>query len=128
MERRVYREKPLTSLITGATAAMIALTGCALYLVDLGAWTSGQRFWPLILASSCATLLVMSLLHSDLRRLYELLAKREEQARQEARTDQLTGLANRKALGERMEAERLSTPRGEVLLCLLDLDHFKRVN
>ena len=124
----MYRDKPLTSLITGATAAMIALTGCALYLVDLGAWASGQRFWPMILASSCATLLVMSLLHSDLRRLYDLLAKREAQARQEARTDQLTGLANRKALGERMEALRLSSRGGEALLCLLDLDHFKRVN
>lgn len=128
VEKRVYREKPLTSLVTGASAAMIALTGCTLYLVDLGAWASGQRFWPLILASSCATLLVMSLLHSDLQRLYDLLADREERARQEARTDQLTGLANRTALGERMEAERSFPGDRELLLCLLDLNHFKRVN
>ena len=76
----MYRQQPLTNLITGATAAMIALTGCALYVVDNGAWNGG--FWPMILASSSATLLVMSLLHTDLQRLYKLLGQREAQAQQ----------------------------------------------
>ena len=124
----MYREKPLTSLVTGATAAMIALTGCVLYLADYGNWWTGGRFWPLILASSCATLLVMSLLHSDLQRLYGLLADRERKAHDEARTDLLTGLANRKSLGEQI-GRRLSACAGQAeILCLLDLNHFKRVN
>ena len=106
--QRVYRAKTLTSLVTGATAAIIALTACALYLVGHGSWSLGDRFWLMILASSSATLLVMSLLHSDLQRLYEPLAQREEEAHQEARTDLLTGLPNRKHLGEVVEAKRSS--------------------
>jgi diguanylate cyclase (GGDEF)-like protein len=119
---------PLTNLVTGATAAIIVLTGCVLYLVDLGTWGTG-RFWPMILASSSATLLVMSLLHSDLQRLYKLLSAREAQAHHEARIDPLTGLANRKALIEQIEATR-SQPQdpARALLLLLDLNHFKRIN
>lgn len=124
----MHREKPLTSLVTGATAAMIALTGCVLYLADTGLVRAENRFWPIIVASSAATLLVMSLLHSDLQRLYELLANREAQAREEARIDQLTGLANRTSLSERIEIERRCLGERSVVLCLLDLDHFKRVN
>ena len=121
------REKPLTSLVTGATATIIALTACVLYLVDLGVWGSG-RFWPMILASSSATLLVMSLLHSDLQRLYKSLAEREARAQQEARVDLLTGLANRKALVEQLEAIRTDHADRKVALLLLDLNHFKRIN
>jgi diguanylate cyclase (GGDEF)-like protein len=127
-ETAVYRAKTLTSLVTGATAAIIALTACALYLVGHGSWSLGDRFWLMILASSSATLLVMSLLHSDLQRLYELLAQREEEAQQEARTDLLTGLPNRKHLGEVVEAKRSSCGQQSAILCLLDLNHFKRVN
>lgn len=123
----MYREKPLTSLVTGATAAIIALTGCVLYLVDLGTWGAG-RFWPMILASSSATLLVMSLLHSDLQRLYRLLAEREAQAQREARVDLLTRLGNRKALVEQVEALRKEADDRQMVLLLLDLNHFKRVN
>ena len=124
----MYRQQPLTNLITGATAAMIALTGCALYVVDNGAWSSHGSFWPMILASSSATLLVMSLLHTDLQRLYKLLGQREAQAQQEARTDLLTGLANRKSLGEQIETKRTTFGEKATILCLLDLNHFKRVN
>jgi diguanylate cyclase (GGDEF)-like protein len=124
----VHREKPLTSLVTGATAAMLALTACVLYLAHGGAEGYNDRFWLMILASSCATLLVMSLLHSDLQTLYKLLANSEEQARREARTDQLTGLANRKSLSEQIDAVRPSSDHRRMILCLLDLDHFKRVN
>lgn len=123
----MYQRQPLTSLVTGATAAIIALTGCALYLLDHGTLGSG-RLWPMIVASSSATLLVMSLLHSDLQRLYDLLAKREAQAQQEARVDLLTGLANRKCILEQLEAMRAERGDREMVLLLLDLNHFKRVN
>lgn len=124
----MHRQRSLTSLMTGATAAMIALAGCALYLVDHSTSSVHGRVWPMIVASSSATLLVMSLLHSDLQRLYKLLAQREEQAQQEARVDPLTGVANRKSLGERLEAKRASCADENSVLCLLDLNHFKHVN
>jgi diguanylate cyclase (GGDEF)-like protein len=114
--------------MTGATAAMIALAGCALYLVEYSTPGIHGRFWPMIVASSSATLLVMSLLHSDLQRLYKLLAEREERAQQEARVDPLTGVANRKSLGERLEAKRASCADKNPELCLLDLNHIKHDN
>jgi len=49
-----------------------------------------------------------------------------------ARTDELTGLLNRRAFFERVESvlaeARMTTPHTSVALALLDLDHFKAIN
>ena len=47
-----------------------------------------------------------------------------------ALTDPLTGLPNRRALLERLEVEiaRAREQGGSVLLCMVDLDHFKTIN
>lgn len=127
----MYKQRTLTCLLTSATAAMIALTACALYLIDRGAIASalgGSKIWPMVVSSSCATLLVMSLLQNELQQLYQALSKREEQARIDARTDPLTGLGNRKFLFDELE-RRLQDPAALTsALILIDLDHFKRVN
>lgn len=62
--------------------------------------------------------------------LYALAQEREQHFRQEAQTDALTGLANRRMLLERgASAIHLARCRGEPLAVLMiDLDHFKRVN
>jgi diguanylate cyclase len=57
-------------------------------------------------------------------------AEEIDQARREARTDALTGVANRKALEEKLhllvnDYHRQSSP---FVLILCDLDHFKRIN
>lgn len=53
-----------------------------------------------------------------------------EDQRQKALTDPLTGLPNRAALNERLELEVARVQRfgGELLLAMLDVDHFKRIN
>ncbi|WP_371370194.1 diguanylate cyclase [Pseudomonas sp. QL9] len=53
-----------------------------------------------------------------------------EDQRQKALTDPLTGLPNRAALSERLELEVARVQRfgGELLLAMLDVDHFKRIN
>ena len=53
-----------------------------------------------------------------------------EEQRQKALIDPLTGLPNRAALDERQELEAARKQRygGELLLAILDIDHFKRVN
>lgn len=58
------------------------------------------------------------------------LAKALEHISHLAKHDELTGLANRRHMLERMEAERLRSHRTgrPLLLALLDLDHFKNVN
>ena len=53
-----------------------------------------------------------------------------EEQRQKALTDPLTGLANRAGWSERLELEVARWRRygGELLLAVLDVDHFKRIN
>jgi len=53
-----------------------------------------------------------------------------EEQRQKALIDTLTGLPNRAAWNERLdqEVERLQKNRSSLLLGILDLDHFKRIN
>ncbi len=53
-----------------------------------------------------------------------------EEQRQKALTDPLTGLPNRAAWTERLELEVARWQRygGELLMAVLDIDHFKRIN
>lgn len=53
-----------------------------------------------------------------------------EDQRQKAMTDALTGLPNRAALTERLDVEVARWQRygGDLLLAVLDVDHFKRIN
>ena len=50
--------------------------------------------------------------------------------REQARTDQLTGLPNRRALGDALMVEMARARRtgGRLAFALLDLDHFKQIN
>ncbi len=109
-------------LMLPATAA-----GAALVILVLGAWSHhgqvavGLATGTLVLAGVRAGL--------SLRGLRALTEHRREQAN----TDELTMLANRRALFERLEhllAEpvALDEPRLEVALLFVDLDRFKEVN
>lgn len=53
-----------------------------------------------------------------------------EEQRRKALIDPLTGLPNRAAWGERLEREVVlwQQNRNSLLLCIMDLDHFKRIN
>ncbi|GAB7530520.1 GGDEF domain-containing protein [Pseudomonas sp. 3A(2025)] len=53
-----------------------------------------------------------------------------EEQRRKALIDPLTGLPNRAAWGERLEREIAlwQQNRNSLLLCIMDLDHFKRIN
>ena len=61
--------------------------------------------------------------HSAQKTLEEFLTR-------EARTDPLTGLANRRRFDEQMQSElvRVHRYQGSCALLMLDVDHFKRVN
>lgn len=80
----------------------------------------------LVLLGALSVLVVAALLWRLLR---QQRAQATELARL-ARTDPLTGLANRRALFERFEqACRASVPEGsQPSLLVMDLDHFKRIN
>jgi diguanylate cyclase (GGDEF)-like protein len=79
--------------------------------------------WVMVMGA----VLVAGLATGTLRRRLELLLERVAEA---ARTDPLTGLANRRAFDERFETEierarRTGRPIGVIAV---DLDHFKQVN
>lgn len=64
------------------------------------------------------------------RRTHQLLTLLTRQLAESARTDELTGLANRRALYERLEYEQVRAQRtGRPLsISICDVDHFKSVN
>lgn len=68
--------------------------------------------------------------NAELEQLNVRISEQSEAFAQQARTDALTGLANRRSMDERLQAEFTSAKaKGAVLgFALLDIDHFKRVN
>lgn len=100
--------------------------------VSWASWQSGlallvlcSHLIVLALSLGCGSLLARVFEHSA-RRQFEL----ERQLDHEARSDSLTGLLNRRALGEILDQEFDRARRYErpFSLLLLDIDHFKRVN
>lgn len=131
--RQLMKTRTLTSLVTGASTAVVAITSIAVLVAVKSPLAPGlhsaEEICLLIVLTTTCTLLVMSLLYGDLNRLYARVAASEQRAIADARTDALTGLANRRFLTEQL-TERCSASigsRSEALL-FFDLDHFKRVN
>ncbi|MFD0632388.1 diguanylate cyclase [Catenulispora yoronensis] len=93
--------------------------------VVLGQGTGPGRFaaWVEVTASVALTLVVILQVRAQADRLKEVLAE-------QARTDPLTGLGNRRAFDEAFEREiaRQRRTRTPLSLLAVDVDHFKRVN
>jgi diguanylate cyclase (GGDEF)-like protein len=86
--------------------------------------------WPIVLVSTVAVILVMSLLYHALGEIMKELADREKDAVILGLHDALTGLANRVLLNDRlaMAIERQFRNQEDFAILMLDLDHFKTVN
>ena len=120
--------------IVSAAVATVAVTNFATLLVVKGDAASGLQLfkviWPILLTSSVATILVMSLLYHTLLELIAELEGREAQAQHQAVHDPLTGLANRALLQEQLGygLRRLKRNKEKFALLIFDLDKFKVVN
>jgi diguanylate cyclase len=68
----------------------------------------------------------MKISSDDLRQLHQEL----EKSQQEAQTDTLTSLINRRGLEKRLELERIRSRQNDspFSIIMMDIDHFKRVN
>jgi diguanylate cyclase (GGDEF)-like protein len=86
--------------------------------------------WPIALTSAVAVILVMSFLYRSLVDMVDELEAREATAQHQALHDQLTGLANRALLEDRLSQALTRYRRSgeQVALLMLDLDRFKQVN
>jgi diguanylate cyclase (GGDEF)-like protein len=120
--------------IVSAAVATIALTSFATVAIvrdhvgdTIDLFT---RIWPISLTSAVAVILVMSFLYRSLVEMVQELESREAAAQHQALHDQLTGLANRALLEDRLgQALGRWRRKGEkVALLILDLDRFKQVN
>jgi diguanylate cyclase len=85
------------------------------------------RWWPVSPVST--VLAAATLLAAAIRTqvAFRLVVRLHDLGRQ-ARTDSLTGLGNRRALHEHLQALMLETPQPGLALLLLDLDRFKEIN
>lgn len=112
----------LSSSKAGAYANLaIDLIPISLLMIFLGSTAEQAAAISLLLAGAFQILLI----RSHHRRVIQLLHL-QQQARMQAQTDPLTGLANRRALLEKArERTHGDHPFG---LMLIDVDHFKRIN
>ncbi|MGQ0558815.1 MAG: putative bifunctional diguanylate cyclase/phosphodiesterase [Sphingosinicella sp.] len=120
--------------IVAAAVATLVLTNFATVSIARDSTVTGiqlfETIWPIALTSAVAVVLVMSFLYRSLVDLVKELEEREATAQHLALHDQLTNLANRALLEDRL-TQALTRHRrtGEqVALLMLDLDRFKQVN
>lgn len=133
-----YSVVPLVLFLYGARRGLIwigtlmAFAGIVLFVPDMPLLRADYSFaFKSRFMASFGAVVIMSLLYEYARETsYRRMLSLQLDARQEARTDPLTGLANRRHMFERIESVRTEAERRDcpfsLLLC--DLDHFKRIN
>ncbi|GLY08628.1 GGDEF domain-containing protein [Actinoplanes sp. NBRC 101535] len=109
------------------TRRMLALAGASLMapLVLTIEWLRGDNLDVPVIVGGCVVLFLLVM--ARLQGVVQLLAAALDTAQTQARTDQLTGLANRRLFHSRWERE-LGDEGGPTALLYVDLDGFKAVN
>jgi diguanylate cyclase (GGDEF)-like protein len=128
-----YSRKVGPPIVSAAVATLVLTNFATISLIKDGANSGFQLFgtiWPITLTSAVAVILVMSFLYRSIVDLVEELETREATAQHQALHDQLTGLANRALLEDRLSQALTRYRRSgeQVALLMLDLDRFKQVN
>ncbi len=128
-----YSRKIGPPIVSAAVATLVLTNFATVTVVRDGARQGLELFdtiWPIALTSAVAVILVMSLLHRSLVELVQELEHREAAAQHLALHDQLTSLANRALLEDRLgqALTRYRRTGEQVALLMLDLDRFKQVN
>ncbi|HEX8639612.1 MAG TPA: EAL domain-containing protein [Allosphingosinicella sp.] len=128
-----YSRKVGPPIVSAAVATLVLTNFATVSIVREDGASRLELFsaiWPISLTSAVAVVLVMSFLYRSLVDMVMELEERESAAQHLALHDQLTSLANRALLEDRL-AQALTRYRrsGEqVALLMLDLDRFKQVN
>jgi diguanylate cyclase (GGDEF)-like protein len=114
-----------------AGALVVSFAVAGITTAGLGPFADEGAFSGLLVAQMFVVMAALSSL--TVAALIRDLVSRErldEQLRAQALTDNLTGLANRRLLFDRLDraSKRLARTPGRVGLLFVDLDHFKQVN
>jgi len=115
--RREHRSRPATGLTAIPTGVGVLALGVLAFAVA-GRGTA--------LASALAVVTLALVLLRTLMTVRDLRSAHVSHL--EARTDDLTGLANRRAFSERLDAATTEPVRGRLSVLVVDLDGFKEVN
>ena len=128
-----YSRKVGPPIVSAAVATLVLTNFATVSILKDDANSRFELFssiWPIALTSAVAVILVMSFLYKSLVDLVDELEAREANAQHQALHDQLTGLANRALLEDRLgqALTRYRRTGEQVALLMLDLDRFKQVN
>ncbi len=128
-----YSRKVGPPIVSAAVATLVLTNFATVTIVRDENRTSIELFeaiWPIALTSAVAIVLVMSFLYRSIVELIQDLEEREAAAQHLALHDQLTSLANRALLEDRLSQalNRYRRTGEQVALLMLDLDRFKQVN
>src|SRR4051812_36865332 len=128
-----YSRKVGPPIVSAAVATLVLTNFATVSILKDDANSRFELFssiWPIALTSAVAVILVMSFLYKSLVDLVDELEAREASAQHQALHDQLTGLANRALLEDRLgqALTRYRRSGEQVALLMLDLDRFKQVN
>lgn len=112
----------LSAVKIGAVANLVIdLVPIALLMIFLGTGAEAAAALSLVMAG----VFQLTMIESQQARVIELLLL-QQQTRHQAQTDALTGLANRRAVLDLVQAPSLD--QRECGLMLIDIDHFKDIN
>jgi len=128
-----YSRKVGPPIVSAAVATLVMTNFATVSIVKDASASRIDLFWsiwPIALTSAVAVILVMSFLYKSIVDLVNELEAREASAQHAALHDQLTGLANRALLEDRLSQALTRYRRSgeQVALLMLDLDRFKQVN
>ena len=128
-----YSRRVGPPIVSAAVATLVLTNFAMVMLAQAASGPAGSLFgsiWPVALTSTVAVVLVMSFLFKSIVELVAELEAREASAQHQALHDQLTGLANRALLEDRLgqALHRYRRSGEQVALLMLDLDRFKQVN
>ena len=117
----------ITTCATLAALILFVLVGAKVLPSAIGLADAGQPAMAVAFLLNIAIILFGWRRAKDISQTLAALKTAEQEALDNAYTDHITGLANRRALLRELERDSREGPGGGVLI-LLDLDHFKKVN
>jgi diguanylate cyclase (GGDEF)-like protein len=123
---RSRRQALLAALAITAAAVVLATAMTALATIDLS--SDGQ--WRAVKIAAAISFAITLVFSAGVADSFRAIVRLKDAVDRLARTDDLTGLDNRRAFLAGAEREILRAGRrdGELALLILDLDYFKRVN